>query len=225
MARDIDGNRDVTERGMRPEFGLLAGLFQNPLTDRHDQAGLLGDRNEVGGRDEAAIGMVPAKQRLGADQGPGFSVGFRLVMEFELIGVQRLANLVLHIKAVQRLRAHGLGEELEIIAAGKLGAVHRRVGIHQQLFCGRAVLRVHRDADARCHDELVSFTGEWGCQDRDNTVGDCGDGLFRFDTVKLDDELIAAETRQLHFLVKRSYARDRIRRPRTTLEPACHFLQ
>ena len=38
--------------------------------DRHDQAGLLGDRDEVGRQDQPALGMLPAEQRLEAAMRP-----------------------------------------------------------------------------------------------------------------------------------------------------------
>ena len=45
---------------------LAAALAQHPAADRHDQAHLLGERDELRRRDEAALGVVPAQQRLDA---------------------------------------------------------------------------------------------------------------------------------------------------------------
>src|SRR5262249_50088572 len=40
--------------------------WQHPLAERNDQAGLLGEGNELAGRDHAALRMGPAHQRLQA---------------------------------------------------------------------------------------------------------------------------------------------------------------
>ena len=61
--REIDGD---LER-LRPRRRLAAGLAQDPFADRDDEAALLGERNEVAGRDQAALRMLPAHQRLEAD--------------------------------------------------------------------------------------------------------------------------------------------------------------
>jgi hypothetical protein len=60
---------------MRPGCGTVfcqlavvrAHAVQHPLADVHDQAGLLGERNELRGRDVAVPRQAPAQQRLGAD--------------------------------------------------------------------------------------------------------------------------------------------------------------
>jgi hypothetical protein len=46
---------------------LPACLAQHPVADRDDQAGSLRQGHEDVGRDHAALGVLPAKQRLGAD--------------------------------------------------------------------------------------------------------------------------------------------------------------
>ena len=50
-----------------PVGGLAAGLVEHPVADRDDQAGLLGDRDEARGADQAARRVLPAQQRLDAD--------------------------------------------------------------------------------------------------------------------------------------------------------------
>ena len=45
---------------------LPAGLLDHPLAERDDQAVALGQRNEAGRADHAALRVVPAQQRLGA---------------------------------------------------------------------------------------------------------------------------------------------------------------
>ncbi len=58
--RKIDRDLDV----LRPIDGFVAGRLEHPFAERHDQPGLLGDRDELGRRNEAARRVVPAQQRL-----------------------------------------------------------------------------------------------------------------------------------------------------------------
>ena len=51
----------------------------DPRADRDDQAGLLGDRDEDGRDDEPALGVLPAHQRLGADDAAVAHLDLRLV--------------------------------------------------------------------------------------------------------------------------------------------------
>ena len=52
---DLDGKGDVVAMDV-PGGGVGAGLFQDPAPDRHDQAALLGQRDEVLGSDLALAG-------------------------------------------------------------------------------------------------------------------------------------------------------------------------
>ena len=61
-----------------------AGLVEHELADRHDQPGLLGQRDELAGRDEAALRVLPAHERLGGDHVAGGEAGDRLVLDREL---------------------------------------------------------------------------------------------------------------------------------------------
>ena len=49
-----------------PALHLAARLVEHPRADRHDEAGLLGDGDEVAGAEQAALGVLPAQQRLDA---------------------------------------------------------------------------------------------------------------------------------------------------------------
>ena len=55
-----------------PGCRFPAGLAQNPFAHLDDQAALLGERNEIAGRHEAADRMDPARQRLEADDVAAF---------------------------------------------------------------------------------------------------------------------------------------------------------
>ena len=67
--REVD--RDVERPPVGPQRvpaeRLAAGGLLHPAADRLDQAAVLGDRDELAGVEHAALGVLPADQRLEAD--------------------------------------------------------------------------------------------------------------------------------------------------------------
>ena len=86
-----------------PGAVLGAGLLQHPLAQRHDQAVLLGQRDELRGEQQAQLRMAPAHQRLGADRRAGPGIHDRLVVELELLPLERAAQGVLQREPLQSL--------------------------------------------------------------------------------------------------------------------------
>ena len=101
----------------------------DPGADRHDQAGLLGDRDELDRRDEAAGRVVPADQRLERADPVVLEVEQRLVKKLELAALDREPQVGLELPPLLRALVEALLEEGEGPAAGFLGAVEREVGI------------------------------------------------------------------------------------------------
>ena len=87
--------------------------------------------NSSGG-DQAALGVLPAHERLGGHRPAGGEVDHRLVVDLELAAVERAAQLGLGAHAGHHAGAHRLVEQLVAAAAALLGAVHRRVGVAEQ---------------------------------------------------------------------------------------------
>ena len=109
-----------------------AGLLEHPAPDRQDQVGLLGDGDELRGRDEPALGMAPADERLEAAQLAARQADQRLQVQLELAVGDRAAQLVLDRQAAQDAGAQLGVEDLVAAAAALLGAVHGDVGVAQQ---------------------------------------------------------------------------------------------
>ena len=128
---------------------------QHPLADVEDQVGLLGERNELRGRNVAVARQAPAQQRLGADDAPVAQVHLGLVVDHQLVALQRAAQLALEHQPLDRRGVHLRGVEGEGIAAVLLGVVHRRIGVADQVDDVLRIARAEGDADAGGEEHLV----------------------------------------------------------------------
>src|SRR6185295_7050665 len=133
--REIGGQRQVAPGGVEvvPAPERQAGLAEHHPSERQDQADLLGEWDEACRRDQAALRVVPAQQRLEAAQAPAVQLDDRLEDDAELAARLGLVKVGLEAELLLRPRQHRLVEDLEAAAAGRLGAVHRRVGVAQQV--------------------------------------------------------------------------------------------
>ena len=73
-----------------PRRDLLAGGFQDPISQGQDQPGFLGQGNELVRRYDAAAGVLPTDQGLGAGQAAAFDL--RLVVKQELFFLDCVAE-------------------------------------------------------------------------------------------------------------------------------------
>ena len=92
-----DVHRHAHGRAVRvrvPARRLLAGLGEDPAADLEDEARLLGDRDEVVGTDDLSV-AVPADERLEADRATRGQLHQRLVVDLELVAVDRLPQRAL----------------------------------------------------------------------------------------------------------------------------------
>ena len=96
-----------------------------------DQAAFLGDRDELGRADLAAVLVLPARQRLEAGDLARLQVDQRLVEELQLVLVERAAKLGLDREAAPR-RARLL-RLVDLRLARRLGLLDRELGVAEQL--------------------------------------------------------------------------------------------
>ena len=101
-------------------------------------------------------GWLPADQRLDAADLVALEIDDRLVVQLELAGDQRLAQVVLHGAPRLHLRVHLGLEEAVGAAPVALGAIERQVGVPHQLVGRHAVGRADGDADAGADHHLVA---------------------------------------------------------------------
>ena len=101
--------------------------------------------------------MIPAYQGFEAADFLARQIDDRLVVQLELTGRQRLAQVLLHDAAGLHLQVHRGFEEAERAASVAFGAVEREVGVAQQLVGARTVAGADRNADADADDGLLTI--------------------------------------------------------------------
>ena len=112
---------------------LAASLLEHPAADGDDQAGLLGERDEVERRDRPARRVHPAEQRLDAVVGTLVEANDRLVVDLELVQLEGALQLGLELEPLDHALVHRRLEHAIAALAVALGHVHRDVGVPQQL--------------------------------------------------------------------------------------------
>ena len=90
-AGEIDGELQRLATLVDEGFGHCR--LQDPSLDGQNQPGLLRDRDEIRGSNEAHAGMLPAHQRLETIDPSGLEVDERLEMQQQLTAVERAAKV------------------------------------------------------------------------------------------------------------------------------------
>ena len=110
LARELAGGEiDADPQGAvagifaAPGLDLLACLGESPVADGQNQPAFFGQRNEVHGRDESPLGMMPADERLKANDLAGGELDLGLVVEHKLAFVEGAAQ-VRSARPVRELR-------------------------------------------------------------------------------------------------------------------------
>ena len=180
---------------LRPMGRLHAGGAQHPFAERQDQAGFLGQRDEVGRRDHAALGMIPAHQRLEAGDLAGLQVEDRLVVDLELAVGDGLAQVELERAARLQPLVHLALEEAVRAAAVALGEVERHVGVLQQQVGVGAVVRRDGDADAGADHDMPAVDVVGPADQLDDARGELAALLGPADVGLHHREFVAADAR------------------------------
>jgi hypothetical protein len=130
--RQVDPDAQVGQPRLPPAPRLGAGLAQHPGADLDGDASRLDEVDELGRRQQAARGVLPAQQRLDADDASGRHADLRLVAQAEL-GLGRGApQLVAQRPARARhLADRGVEEERTTAALGHRPP-ERQVGVGHQ---------------------------------------------------------------------------------------------
>src|SRR5581483_1296263 len=191
---DADVRAQVGRVQLLPFAHLAAGFAHHPVADRHDQAGLLDHRNKLARRDQPLVRVLPPDERLKALQPAAVERDNRLVMEDEFAALDRAAQVIFQMQAAHGLRVHGLVENLVAGNAVRLGAVHRRIGVAQEVFRVLVTERAVRNADADGRKNLIPVQVEGLFEQLLNPLGHLT-GFADSDFIEQDRELVAAEPR------------------------------
>jgi hypothetical protein len=134
-ADTLDREPELVERRLGlPASDLAAGGAQHVLAELDDQAGVLGHRDELGRRHRAALGVVPAQQRLDARDLAAGQVVEGLVGEPQLVGaLERAAQVGLDLQSRGHPRAQPGVEHLVAAAPALLGAVQRGDAVQRRV--------------------------------------------------------------------------------------------
>ena len=123
-------------------------LVHGPAAKLEDEARFLGDRNELGRTDLAAILMGPAGKRLETGDLSRLEVDQRLIEEFQLVLVERAAKLGLDRKAAARLGR--LFRLIDLRPPRGFRLLDCELGIAEQLF--GILARMHQRNPDRAFD-------------------------------------------------------------------------
>ena len=154
---------------------------------------MLGDRNELRRRDFADGRMIPARQRLDADDLFAARIDDRLVGGGEPVVLDGVEQIAFEQLAVGQVGVHRRVVDAGAVAALVLGAIERHVGVAQNVggVAGAAV--DHRNADRGADDDVVAADHVGRADRGDDAAGDrlerIGIGLAMGD----DGEFVAAE--------------------------------
>ena len=139
-------HRKTARRSRPPAGGLAAGLAQDPAADGQDGAVLLRQLDELAGRDEPALGMLPANERLDAGQTSRVEAHDGLVDDAQLLQLDSSLELRAELVALADDGVHARIEDGEAGLAVGLGQIHRDVGVADDI--GRVLAGVAGAGDA-----------------------------------------------------------------------------
>ena len=139
-----------------PHASVAARFGEHLAADVDDEAVLLGDRDEVVRGHQPACRVLPAHERLEGHDAVLGERDDRLVLHHELVFLQRAAQIGLELEPGHRRRVHlGFVDAVAAFALA-LGAVHRGVGVAQELVGSVAVRPRVGDARTGVDEDLLA---------------------------------------------------------------------
>ena len=195
--RQIHGDREPLLRvALLPNASVAARLGEHLTADLDDETVLLRDRDEVVRRHEPARRVLPADECLERDHPVLGERDDRLVLHDELVFLQGSAQVGLELEPGDRRRVHLGLVDPEATLALALGAVHRGVGVAEQLVGGGAVRAGVGDARARMDEDLLARDEEGRFERVDQPLRGLAGGRGCREPLQQDRELVAAEPRR-----------------------------
>src|SRR5207253_6044235 len=94
-----------------PQSRLDVGFAQHPLSYWDDQARFFGNGDKLRWRDQPALRVLPADQRLEPNYLAGVEPHLRLVIKLKLSMLNSQAQVGLHLQAFPGASVHGIVED------------------------------------------------------------------------------------------------------------------
>ena len=138
-----------------PPPAVGARLSEHPALQRADHPDLLGKREKIPRRQQAAARMIPPQQRLEPDDHPVAEPNGRLVMEHELAPLQRVPQVGLEVHPVADGRMLRRLVSLVSPLSARLGRIESNVRIPHQVLSRVQERSRPGDPDAEPHDHLA----------------------------------------------------------------------
>src|SRR5690606_27421433 len=114
--RDINRHDERRQSRILPRLVLRAGRLKHPLADRRNEPDLLGHRDETRWFHSLLVAEPPANESFGTDNGTGAKTNTRLIVELELLSLERTAQIVLELESLGDRFVELCGEELNVVA-------------------------------------------------------------------------------------------------------------
>lgn len=156
----IDADREAQPRRM-PSSHVIKRMRDDPLAGADLELGSVHEREKVRREKQSALGVLPADQGLGTDDIAGVEIHLGLVMERQLMVLDRLAKTFQIVDAgEQRLVLRDI-EDVDPFTAELLSAIHRPCGMPQPGLRIAVVFGKDRHAQAGEDTDPVAVEGEW----------------------------------------------------------------
>ena len=144
---DIDGHRNFAHLPRSAPHGCLpARGLHNPVAQRHNQSGILSQRDKLSRQQEPARWVVPAQECLRPDPGPGVRLG--LIVERKLIALDSRPQIGLHGDALVNGGLQSRSKEPYRIASCRPCMIDSNVALLQNVLGAEIRVTENRDPDA-----------------------------------------------------------------------------
>src|ERR1700723_589338 len=133
-SRNVHRHGYRRETRVHPSPGLRTCLSGDPLTDRHHEATVFGNWQELTGRNETSLRVLPANERLGACNCTCLEIYLRLVMQHKLFALQCVPQATFEGLTLTGVYVHVVSKKLIIVAPLLLRGRHGSVRGLKQSF-------------------------------------------------------------------------------------------
>ena len=193
---DVDAHHGLEALGT-PACELRQGLLDHPVAEAQQQgvAGEVGDERRR--EQQAALRVLPADERLEADEVAATQVDLGLVVQDELPALEGPLDLTEALVALARVLVVLEVEEVVAVLSRELRLVHRLMGLPEKLLCLRPTRVINEgEPDAGRDADLPTVDDHRRLDDVEEPAGRRGPGVGPVEPPQHGDELVAGHARE-----------------------------